>query len=288
MKLEVISRRPTRPSRRPPLLFVHGAFGGAWIWEPHFLPYFAERGFEAHALSLRGHGESSGWDQLPFARLRDYVADLEQVAGALSAPPILIGHSMGGMIVQKYIRAHSVPAAVLMASVPPHGLLGTFCGIAFTNPLMFYELGMIQTLGPWMADAAAVRRALFSDDTPPAVIERVVPRLQAESSMVVLDLVGLDLPPSTPSAELQTPVLVLGAENDAFVFRGGLEATAKAFRTVPEIFPSMAHAMMLEAGWEAVAARICDWLEETLALEPLDSADEASSEPLAAEASAAE
>jgi pimeloyl-ACP methyl ester carboxylesterase len=266
MKIEVISRHPSAPSERPPLLFVHGAYGGAWVWEQHFLPFFADRGFEAHALSLRGHGGSSGWEHLPYARLRDYVADLEQVAGALPASPVLVGHSMGGMVVQKYMHEHPTPAAVLVASVPPHGLIGTFCGIAFTNPRLFYELGMIQTFGPWMADAACVRRALFSEECPETVINAVLPRLQAESSMVILDLVGLDLPPSTPSPSLAAPVLVLGAERDAFIFRGGLEATARTYRTKAEIFPNMAHAMMLEPGWRAVAERICDWLEQTLGL----------------------
>ena len=264
MKIEVVSRRPHQPSKYPPLVFVHGAYGGAWIWEHHFLPFFADRGFEAHALSLRGHGESGGWEQLAFARLSDYVADLEQVALAMPTPPVLIGHSMGGMVVQKYMHAHPTPAAVLMAAVPPHGLIGTFYGIAFTNPRLFYELGMIQAFGPWMADTASVRRALFSADCPDHVIDAILPRLQAESQMVILDLVGLDLPPSMPSAELKTPVMVLGAEEDAFVFRGGVEATAKTYQTEAEIFPNMAHAMMLERGWRAVAERICGRLEQTL------------------------
>jgi pimeloyl-ACP methyl ester carboxylesterase len=264
MKIEVISRRPKRASKYPPLLFVHGAYGGAWVWEQHFLPFFAEQGFEAHAISLRGHGESSGFEQLAFARLSDYVADLEQVALAMPKPPVLIGHSMGGMVVQKYMHAHPTAATVLMASVPPHGLIGTFYGIAFTNPRLFYELSMIQTFGPWLADTGAVRRALFSEDCPDHVIHAILPRLQAESQMVILDLVGLDLPPSMPTGELNTPVLVLGAEGDAFVFRGGLEATAKTYRTKAEIFPNMAHAMMLEQGWQRVAERICGWLEETL------------------------
>lgn len=266
MKLEVISREPARPSNRPPLLFVHGAFGGAWTWEQHFLPFFAERGYAAHAISLRGHGESDGWDQLSFARLRDYVADVEQVAHAMAAPPVLVGHSMGGMVVQKYMLAHPIPAAVLMASVPPHGLLGTMCGVAFTNPELFRDLNMIQSMGPWVANVDNVRRALFSDDCPDEVIYAILPRLQAESSMVILDLLGLDLPPSLPSPSLTTPVLVLGAERDAFIFRGGLDATAETYRTTAEVFPNMAHAMMIEQDWRAVAERIDAWLEETLGL----------------------
>jgi pimeloyl-ACP methyl ester carboxylesterase len=277
MKIEVISRQPASPSRLPPLLFVHGAYGGAWVWEEHFLPYFAANGFAAHALSLRGHGRSEGSVLLPFARLRDYAADLEQIATSLPSPPVLIGHSMGGLVVQKYIHAHPVPAAVLMASVPPHGILGTFCRVALTNPRLFRELSMIQVFGPWAASSANVRRALFSDDCPEAIINAVVPRLQAESSLVILDVLGLDLPPSIPTLDL--PVLVLGAERDAFIFRGALDATAETYRTKPEIFPNMAHAMMLEPGWERVAARILSWLSQTLTEREAEATPKSSTNP---------
>ena len=72
----------------------------------------------------------------------------------------------------------------------------------------------------------------------------------------------LDLPPSTPM--LDTPVLVLGAEDDFFVYPGGLETTADTYRTKAEVFPGMAHAMMLDLGWEKVAARIATWLVDRL------------------------
>ena len=43
--LEVLSRLPADASRQTPLLFVHGAFTGAWCWEEHFLPFFADAGY---------------------------------------------------------------------------------------------------------------------------------------------------------------------------------------------------------------------------------------------------
>ena len=58
MTLEILSRLPKERTTHAPLLFVHGAYTGAWCWDEYFLPYFAERGFEAHAVSLRGHGAS--------------------------------------------------------------------------------------------------------------------------------------------------------------------------------------------------------------------------------------
>jgi pimeloyl-ACP methyl ester carboxylesterase len=138
MNLEMISHRPKRGARATPLLFVHGAFAGAWIWEPYFLPFFARQGYEAYALSLRGHGPSDGGDGLMNVRLRDYVADVEQIMNTLPAVPVVIGHSMGGVVVQHIMHRHrdSLPAAVLMASGPPHGMIGSFWNMLFERPAL--------------------------------------------------------------------------------------------------------------------------------------------------------
>jgi pimeloyl-ACP methyl ester carboxylesterase len=263
MHIEVISRLPLRGEPKPtPLLFVHGAYGAAWTWDQHFLPYFAEHGFAAHAVSLRGHGASEGWESLPVARLKDFVADVLAVARDLPAPPVLIGHSMGGMVVQKALYAMSVPAAVLMASVPPHGLISSMLGMAFCNPPLFQEMSTVQAMGPAAVNGYLARKALFSDSVDDDVVDEYLRRFQPESQLVILDLMGCDLPPSTPSLDL--PVLVLGAQNDNFVFAGAVAATAQTYRTRPEIFPGMAHAMMLDHDWEKVAARIVQWLDATL------------------------
>lgn len=264
MELEVISHRPVAQAHATPLLFVHGAYAGAWIWEPYFLPYFATRGYQAHALSLRGHGNSDGRENLISARLRDYVADVEQVMATLSAPPVLIGHSMGGVVVQHLMHRHSdlLPGAVLMASGPPHGLVGSLWNMTFERPELLWQIIQVELFGPLSVDDSWVRRALFSEHTPLAVVRRAIPRLDRESLMVCLDLLGLDLPPSTRMLEM--PVLVLGAERDAFIYQGALEQTGKTYGVTPEVFSGMAHAMMIDYDWEKAALRILQWLEVTL------------------------
>jgi len=263
MRLEVISRLPERGTPKgPPLLFVHGAYGAAWIWDQHFLPYFAEHGYAAHAISLRGHGESEGWETLAFARLKDYVADVLEVAAGLPAPPVLIGHSMGGMVVQKALYRSTFPAAVLMASVPPHGLIGGMLGMAFSNPPLFSEMSTAQVMGPALANGYLARKALFSDDLADERVDDYLRRFQPESQLVILDLMGLDLPPSR--CKLDLPVLVMGAKNDSFVFPSAVKATAETYRTQPEIFEEMAHAMMLDHHWPKVAARMLEWLGTAL------------------------
>jgi len=84
MQLEIITQEPPAKPHPTPILFVHGAWHGAWCWAEHFLPHFAERGYSAHALSLRGHGASAGRAQLRRTRIADYVADVAQVAGQLN------------------------------------------------------------------------------------------------------------------------------------------------------------------------------------------------------------
>jgi len=53
MKLEVVSREPKQDVRPTPVLFVHGAWHGAWCWTEYFLPYFAQNGYHSYALSLK-------------------------------------------------------------------------------------------------------------------------------------------------------------------------------------------------------------------------------------------
>lgn len=80
--------------------------------------------------------------------------------------------------------------------------------------------------------------------------------------MVCLDLLGLDLPPSTRMLDM--PVLVLGAERDPFIYQGALEQTAKTYGVRAEVFAGMAHAMMIDYDWEKAALRVLQWLEATL------------------------
>jgi pimeloyl-ACP methyl ester carboxylesterase len=262
MNLELISRKPEKEARPTPLLFIHGAFSSAHIWKPFFLPYFAEHGYEAHALSLRGHGGSEGKDRLPLTRLRDYINDVAQVARELRAPPVLIGTSMGGIVAQKYMHEFPVQGVVLLASGPPHGMLPSIMRMALGNPQLVRDMFMMQYVGPDTATIAGAKRALFREDTPDDYIRQYLPKAERESPWVMTDMVGLDLPPSLRLVDV--PVLVLGGECDAFIAPTAVEATASTYATQAEIFEGMPHAMMLDRDWEKVARRILDWLEETL------------------------
>src|SRR5690242_6388280 len=106
----MIERRPADAGGRPPLLFVHGLGHGAWCWE-NWLTDAAEAGYPSFAVSLRGHGGSDG--RLRTSRLGHYVDDVIAAAAALPAPPVIVGHSMGGLVVQQVLARYAARAAVL-------------------------------------------------------------------------------------------------------------------------------------------------------------------------------
>lgn len=261
MHLEILNRSAPGTNRRPPLLFVHGAFCGAWVWDEHFLPYFAAKGYAAYALSLRGHGESKAPGPVHQISLANYVDDLDEAIRHLGAAPVLIGHSLGGVVVQKWLKNHWAPGAVLMGSGPPHGMLPSSVGMLLRNPTLVMRIALAQWLGPDVVSPAATRRALFSQSLPTETVSRYFARGSAESLRVGFELVWPDLP--GPTWDREMPLLVLGAEKDFFVSPTMVRATAQVYRTRAEIFTDMAHAMMLEPGWQQVADRILQWLQET-------------------------
>ncbi|MCL2875337.1 MAG: alpha/beta hydrolase [Betaproteobacteria bacterium] len=257
--LEIISRLPASPPRhRMPILFVHGAYAGAWCWEEHFLPWFARRGWDSYAVSLSGHGRSQGREDLDILSLDHYIADLIKAIGTLPVPPILIGHSMGGMVVQKYLERAAAPAVVLMASVPPQGLIYSALGLLFTAPHLLADLNQIMAGGEPSADN--LYQALFHQPVADGDLRRYWKLFQPESLRAVWDMTFYNLP--DVSRAYRPPMLILGAQYDRLISPGQVEMTAKAYGIRPEIFLNMGHAMMLERHWEKVAVRIDEWLIE--------------------------
>ena len=259
MKLEIISKHPSGNMHPTPLLFIHGALHGAWCWDVHFLDYFAQHGYTAHAVNLRGHGDSEGRDKLRWTRIADYVEDVADAVRQLPGPPILIGHSMGGFIIQKYLEDRTAPAAVLLSSPSPAGLLPAALKNARRHPLIFARVNLTLSLFPLVATPQLAREAFFSEELPEEQLVGYWKQMQDDSYMAYLDMVALDLP---KPEKVETPMLVLGAARDSMLKPGEIKATARAYHTQSEIVADVAHNSMLEPRWQNVAERILVWLNE--------------------------
>ena len=256
MNLEVLSRASRAPSPKTPLLFVHGAYVGAWCWEEHFLDWFAAKGYPAHAVSLRGHGESEGHRQLDDFGLDDYADDVARAVADLPAAPVLIGHSMGALVVQKFLEKAEAPAAVLACPVPAYGLLPSSFTMAWTRPALFAGLNAVATGG--RASPEVLREALFCGQIGPEHLERCYQRMQRESRRALLDMSGWGLPNVFRGTRI--PTLVLGAEMDNLIAHREAEATARIVGAEYRLLAGIGHAIMLDEPWESAATAILEWL----------------------------
>lgn len=254
--IELLSCEPARRRHSAPLLFVHGAFAGAWVWDEHFLPWFADQGFSAHALSLRGHGGSEGHERIDWFSIADYVDDVATVAARLDAKPVLIGHSMGGFVVQKYLEHHAVPAAVLLCSVPPQGLVAAQFSMLFEKPGMLLEINRL--LGGSEVAIEVLREALFAQEVSEETLRRYYRLMQPESQRAIWDMSVFGLPDLR--AMHRPPLLVLGAERDVLIPAFLAQSTARTYGVPDRIFRGLGHGVMLEKDWQHVAETIRDWL----------------------------
>ncbi|SEP47097.1 Lysophospholipase, alpha-beta hydrolase superfamily [Methylobacterium sp. ap11] len=257
--LEWIEAEPAGEPRGAPLLFVHGAFGGAWMFEEIFLPHLARRGRRAAAVSLRGHGRSQGGRQLRDATLSDYLADVSLALAQWGEPPVLVGHSLGGLLAQRLLGRVPLRGLVLMASLPPEGLGVVGPRIAMTDAGFWVE-ALAGSLLPGREPAVALARHwLFSEGLPLERAQNYAARMSAESPTALAEAHWPMLPLSAAFAGV--PSLVLGGADDRMIWPATTWRTALYHGAEHRSVPGIAHFLQLDLGSEGVARLLLDWLD---------------------------
>src|SRR5215470_4155722 len=173
------------------VVLVHGIGGAARGWTPQ-LASFAAAGFRPVALDLPGYGARAAVTSMDFPAL---AADLEAAIDARGLDrPVLLGHSMGGMIVQTALRRrpNHYRAAVLCCTSP-----------AFGNPTGEFQKKFIaDRLAPLDAGAAMPQLAVETMAATPASTYRA-----AVNCIVTFD-------ERANLANIRVPVLCLAGEHD--------------------------------------------------------------------------
>ena len=251
---ELLEVLPDEPDpAKPPLLFVHGAWHGAWCWQEHWMPAAAAAGWRTYAVSLRGHGGSARTGRYDTTTLRHYQHDVLQAITELPAPPVLIGHSMGGLVIQGVMeRYRSAPAGVLLASVPPRHGVEALPSLLRHDPRMLVQALAGRRITP-------EPETFFGPSSQPDERDAYLARLGDESWLATQQLV---LPRRVP--DIRSPLLVLGGEQDRLQPVHAVTRTARTYGTRARIFRGMGHQLMLEPGWDAVLDVTLGWLEDTL------------------------
>lgn len=258
MQIETIHTKPSSPSKGT-IVLLHGVCFGAWYWQTNFQPWFTENGYDVIAISYRNHGRSEQNGSLRWRAINEYIEDVHSVVSKLETDVFLIGHSMGGFIVQHYLQKHpsaKIKKAVLLCSVPASGIGGATWQVMKTYPLSFIQALFTFSFKPVFNSKAKAKKLMFAPSVSDALIDEVVPKMQDESFRAYLDMMLLNLPKRKASS---IPLLMIGGEEDFLIHKQSLEKNAQQLGA-ELVMMKGGHNMNLEEGWDAVALRIEDFI----------------------------
>ncbi|MEM9463770.1 MAG: alpha/beta fold hydrolase [Actinomycetota bacterium] len=226
----------------PEFVLVHGAWHGSWCWAD-VADALAERGHRVTSVTLPGHSAPGRRERI-WNRIGEYVDAVVAAVETCSSPPILVGHSMGGYVVQRYLESRDTAAGVLVASVPARGALAANLRTLRAHPGRTLRAMVTADYLRLVDDPDLVRELFFTADTPAEIVDALTPRLQNESAFAINTMV---FRPPQPT-KVATPVHVIAAEGDTIFTLDEQHHLAAAYGTEAVVL-SGGHDIMLDTSW---------------------------------------
>ncbi len=240
------------------IVFVHGAWHGKWCWDKYFKQKFIDQGYNVVTFDLPGHEASGRIKDINKYSIQDYVKALKNEVQKLDHPPVIVGHSMGGMILQKYLETASCKKAIFLASVPPYGVIKATLKFAKKTYFLPSVLGL--NLYGFVDTIKKSKQAFFSDNIPQKDLVEFSSQLCSESFKAFLNLL---IPIVRVNENAKIPTLVVGAKNDTIFSERDNLKTAKKFNATFMMVDDIAHDMMLDPNHEKVSNLMIQWLKKT-------------------------
>jgi pimeloyl-ACP methyl ester carboxylesterase len=237
---------------RPPVVFIHGAFVDHvpfdnWLGE---LARLGWGGISASRSGRLGIGPASAAGMT----ISDYIADTLRVIDTLDEKPVLIGHSLGGLIAQKIAEMGRCAAAVLLAPAPAGKLTAQPIALPSYLPMLPKILAG-QPLLPPAGTCSKIVLNRVPKDYHAAIHESLV----HESGKVYREMMfgAIKVDP----AKVKCPMLVMGADEDRIVSPALVKWTAQRYGAECRIYADHAHLFIGEPGWERIAGEAAAWLD---------------------------
>jgi len=243
--LSVESVAAESPKFTAPLLLVHGLWCSALVWRK-FMGYLAHRGWICHAVNLRD-ADRAGATTVG-AGAADYAADLQAAIAACAAPPIVVGHDLGGLLALR-CRASDVRAAVALAPVVP-AALATAPNRALQRLAARVAWWCSRSVA---APHGALGAAYFGGGAPGGTAP--------DSSAAVHELCQPSFPLACDGA---VPKLIIAGERDQFSVPRDVATLAARVGADCRCVAGATHAMPWEPGWERRVAEVHRWLIQML------------------------
>jgi pimeloyl-ACP methyl ester carboxylesterase len=242
-------------SEGQPVLFLHGAWHGPWAWDD-WLSLFEVRGYAPQALTLRGHGP--GERGYRGVGIRDYVKDLEESLKGQPQVPVLVGHSLGGLLIQHLLAGWRLPAAVLLAPIPGRYPPGVILRNSIRHPVAMAKSTIRNDLAGLVESPRLVRELLFTPHTPAEVVSRCHMQMTGAWPGLFRQMVATQ----PPDPDLGTPTLLLAADGDSSFTVKMQRKLAGKLGADFRIIRGSGHNLPVDTPWREAARATLEFLAE--------------------------
>jgi alpha-beta hydrolase superfamily lysophospholipase len=250
------------------VIFIHGAWATPLCWR-YFAPLFAAQGYRTLApawpLKDRPVCEQQAHSDPRLAKvgIPEIVAHYKEIIRRQSQPPVLIGHSFGGLIVQLLLDQGFGAAGIAISSVPPRGV----------SALSLSPLKAIHKL--WTLFGTPSRWGGILPPPEHDAAERALRRRQGIELYLVPESRRIFRQLLTAAAAVdfrnphRTPLLLVVSGKDRCLpveaqRRNWERYNASTARTDFALFPELTHLGIAESGHEALAAYCLAWVDDRL------------------------
>ncbi len=251
------------------IFMIHGMMGGSWCWD-NYKSFFTERGYRCITPVLRHHDtdpRAAPDPRLGTTGLLDYAADLEREIRRMDTAPVIMGHSMGGLLAQILGSRGLAKALVLLTPAAPHGI---HC-VSFS---VFRSFAGLLARGSFWKKLFRIsfRQAVYAmlHLLPPAEQRKVYDRLVYESGRAAFQIgfwfLDAEKASKVDHARVRCPVLVVGGSCDRVTPAAVVKKVAEKYGSVSTYreYENHAHWVLGEPGWQNIVADVAAWLEKVL------------------------
>jgi non-heme chloroperoxidase len=247
------------------IFMIHGMWGRSFLWD-NYKAFFEERGYVCTAPTLPLHDYLPTYpapEGLGATSLLDYAADLEAKIRALPQQPIIMGHSMGGLLAQMLAGRGLGKAAVFITPASPAGIMALRWSVIKTFKSALFRWGFWKkpTMPTFKEAAYAMMHLLPPEEQRKNYGQFVYEsgRATTEIGLWPFDCKGAA---KVDETQVKCPVLVIGSGQDRITPAKVVRQVAVKYMATGTYkeFPEHAHWVLGEPGWQDVASYIDTWL----------------------------
>ena len=251
------------------IFMIHGMWSGPWTWQ-NYKSLFEKERYHCITTTLRFHDmepKDTPHPQLGTTSLLDYAEDLEQEIQQLGLNPIVMGHSMGGLLAQILASRGLAKALVLLTPASPAGIMALTPSViksfwSVQTKWGFWNKPMRQTFD----EAVYSMLHLVSVEEQRETYDKFVYESGRAASEIGYWLFDTKKAAQVDEANVRCPVLVIAGGEDRITPASVVRQVAKKYKTVSTYkeFEDHAHWVVAEPGWPEIAEYVISWLEQIL------------------------